>query len=401
MNLGDIDDRTVNQCLKSGEKLKDFTTHWEEVFFQTLDTLRITRAQHYPRASEHVGDMVEQTRSLLEKGLAYEKLRSVYFRINSCRDYGKLSGIEPKAVRSETSTTYDYYEKDNPQDFALFKRPTLAELKAGISWPTPWGSARPGWHVECSSMAIRYLGQPIDIHTASTDLTFPHGDNEIAIGCGLSDKPLANFWMHSEVVMAGGKKVSRAAGNDLTLGDLMELGFDGTTVRYWLLATHYRTVLKYTPAELERAAHCVARLNEFVARLQYVKTGQHNEDLDQMLYEARMGCQEAMDHDLSVSKSLGILFAFVRHVNRLINAHQLDKDQADQILGFMRQVNQILDIIDFDDGQPDLQVKQIVDQRDKVRSAGDFERADSLRDQLQSLGWNVTDSPAGTRIRKI
>ena len=173
MNLGDIDDRTVKECLKAGENLREFTARWEKVFFESLETLRVKRAHHYPRASEHVGDMVEQTRSLLEKGLAYEKLRSVYFRISSFPDYGKLSGIEPEQMRSEASTTYDYYEKDNPGDFALFKRPTLAELKAGIFWPTPWGNARPGWHVECACMAVRYLGQPIDIHTASTDLTFP------------------------------------------------------------------------------------------------------------------------------------------------------------------------------------------------------------------------------------
>ena len=170
MNLGDIDDRTVKECIKSGSKLREFTARWEQVFFDSLKTLRVKRAHHYPRASEHVGDMVEQTRSLVEKGLAYEKLRSVYFRISSFPDYGKLSGIEPKQVRSETATTYDYYDKDHPGDFALFKRPTLAELKAGIFWPTPWGNARPGWHVECACMAARYLGQPFDIHTASTDL---------------------------------------------------------------------------------------------------------------------------------------------------------------------------------------------------------------------------------------
>ena len=182
MNLGDIDDRTVKRVPQSGrEAARSSRPAGKQVFFEALDTLRVQRAHHYPRASEHVNDMVEQTRSLLEKGLAYEKLRSVYFRISSFPDYGKLSGVELEQVRSEASTTYDYYEKDHPGDFALFKRPTLAELKAGIFWQTPWGNARPGWHVECSCMAVRYLGQPFDIHTASTDLTFPHGDNEIAI----------------------------------------------------------------------------------------------------------------------------------------------------------------------------------------------------------------------------
>ena len=217
VNLGDIDDRTVQECLKTGGKLKEFTVRWEQVFFAALDCLRVRRAQHYPRASEHVADMVEETRGLLEKGLAYEKLRSVYFRIHSFSDYGRLSGIELQRTRADASTTYDYYEKDDPGDFALFKRSTLAELKAGIFWPTPWGNARPGWHVECACMAVQCLGQPIDIHTASTDLCFPHGDNEIAIASGLKGQPLARLWLHSEVVMAEGKKVSRAGGNDLTL----------------------------------------------------------------------------------------------------------------------------------------------------------------------------------------
>ncbi len=400
MNLGDIDDRTVNECLKTGEKIEEFTSRWEKAFFDDLDTLRVMRAHHYPRASEHVGDMVEQTQSLLDKGLAYEKLRSIYFRIGSYPEYGRLSGIEPEQMRSEASTTYDYYEKDNPRDFALFKRPTLAELKAGIYWQTPWGSARPGWHVECSSMAVRYLGQPIDIHTASTDLTFPHGDNEIAIACGLNGKPLAKFWMHSEVVMADGKKVSRAAGNDLTLEDLIAEGFDGPTVRYWLLATHYRTVLKYSRKELESARQCVARLNEFVTRLRHFEPGRHSPDLDQALYEARTGCQDAMDNDLNVPRALGRLFAFIRHANRFINNRELDADQVSRVLDFMKQANHILDVIDFEDFDGDEQVGRLLEERNQARQEKNFERADALRDELRAMGVHVTDSPSGTRWKK-
>jgi cysteinyl-tRNA synthetase len=401
MNLGDIDDRTISQCLKAGAQLKEFTAGWEEVFFRDLDVLRVARAHHYPRASEHVGDMVEQTRSLLEKGLAYEKLRSVYFRIGSFPEYGKLSGVEREQARSESSTTYDYYEKDHPQDFALFKRSTLAELKAGIFWQTPWGSARPGWHVECSSMAVRYLGQPVDIHTASTDLTFPHGDNEIAICCGLKSKPLANVWMHTEVVMAEGKKVSRAAGNDLSLEDLLEQGFDGLTVRYWMLATHYRTVLKYNRGELQRARHSVGRLNEFVARLQLVEPGRHSDDLDQALYEARMGCLDAMDNDLNIPRALGKLFPFIRYVNRLLDSGTLDSEQIEQVLGFMHQVNDMLDVIDFEVDQSDEDVQRIIEQRDEARRARDFQRADELRDQLLAMGVQITDGPGETHWRKV
>jgi cysteinyl-tRNA synthetase len=401
MNLGDIDDRTIKQCLEARANLAEFTARWETVFFRDLDVLRVVRADHYPRASQHVGDMVEQARSLLDKGLAYEKLRSVYYRIGNFPEYGRLSGIERERARSETSTVYDYYDKDHPQDFALFKRSTLAELKAGIFWQTPWGKARPGWHVECSSMAVRYLGQPVDIHTASTDLIFPHGDNEIAIGCGLHAKPLANLWMHSEVVMAEGRKVSRATGNDLTLEDLLDQGFDGPTVRYWLIATHYRKVLKYARVELERARRSVRRLNEFVARLQAMEPGQRSDDLEQALYRARMGCQEAMDQDLNVPQALGRLFPFIRYVNRLIDGQALDRDQIDQITDFLRQVNRILDVIDFAVDRDHAEIEAIIRQRDAARGARDFARADALRDQLHQMGVHVTDGPHRTRWRKM
>jgi cysteinyl-tRNA synthetase len=400
MNLGDVDDRTINECLKSGENLRDFTARWEKVFFATLDTLRVKRAQHYPRASEHIADMAEVTRGLLEKGMAYEKLRSVYFKISSLPDYGRLAGIELGGMRSETATTYDYYEKDHPGDFALFKRPTLAELKAGIFWPTPWGNARPGWHVECACMAVRCLGQPVDIHTASTDLTFPHGDNEIAVARGLKDAPLAKLWMHCEVVMADGKKVSRAAGNDLTLEHLLEQGLDGRTVRYWLLSTHYRTVLQYSAGELRRAAQCVARLNEFAARLGHFEPGQRGGDLDQALYEARAGWQDALDNDLNVPKALGKLFAFIRRVHRLLNARGVDAEGAGQILDFLRQVNGILDVIDFQSEPADAEVAALIEARDLARHTRDFARADAIRDELLAKGVRLADTPAGTSWKK-
>jgi cysteinyl-tRNA synthetase len=397
MNLGDIDDRTVNECLKAGAKLGEFTARWEKAFFEDLDTLRVLRAQHYPRASEHVGDMVEQTRRLLEKGLAYEKLRSVYFRIGSLPEYGRLTGIEPERMRSEGSTTYDYYEKENPRDFALFKRPTLAELKAGIFWRTPWGNARPSWHVECSSMAVRYLGQPLDIHTASTDLTFPHGDNEIAIACGQSEKPLARLWMHSEVVMAEGRKVSRAAGNSFTLADLAAAGFDGPTIRYWLLATHYRTVLKYYRNELERARRCVARLNGLAARLRHFSPNERSEDFDQIVYEARSGWQEAMDNDLNVPKALGKLFAFVRAANRQMNRGELNRDQVQHAWDFLADANRVLAVIDLEREPADPEVEQLVEKRREARQEKDFARADALREKLEHMHVHLIDSPSGTR----
>ena len=397
VNLGDIDDRTVKECLKTGGKLKEFTAAWEQVFFEALEALRVRRAQHYPRASEHVADMVEETRGLLEKGLAYEKLRSVYFRINRWADYGKLSGIELKQVRADASTTYDYYEKDDPGDFALFKRPTLAELKAGIFWPTPWGNARPGWHIECACMAVRCLGQPIDIHTASTDLTFPHGDNEIAIACGLKDKPLAQ----ALAALGGGnvrRQESRAAGPVTTSRSrtCKRRASSGAAVRYWLLAAHYRTVLHYLPGELRRAEQSVARLNEFVSRLQHFPPGRPHAGLPQILHAARAGWQEALDNDLNMPKALGRLFVFIRQINRLLNDGELDGDQARLILDFMRQVDAVLAVIDFDRWESDERVARLIEERTRARQANDFCKADALRDELLAMGVSLTDTAAGT-----
>ncbi len=249
-------------------------------------------------------------------------------------------------------------------------------------------------------MAVGCLGQPLDIHTASTDLTFPHGDNEIAIARGLQDKPFAKLWMHCEVVMAEGKKVSRAAGNDLTLAELLEQGFIGPAVRYWLLAAHYRTVLNYSAVELQRAANCVARLNEFVARLNSVAGGRQSPEVGQALFATRAAWQESLDNDLNMPKALGRLFAFIRMVNRLLNGGELDADQARQILDFMRQVNKVLDVIDFRPAESDERISKLVEARNAARRKKDFPKADALRQELQTMGILLTDSSSGTKWKR-
>jgi cysteinyl-tRNA synthetase len=396
MNVADIDDRTIQECLAHGGNIREFTGRWEKSFNEALETLRVRPATHMPRSSEHVADMIEETRLLLEKGLAYEKLRSVYFRIGSFPEYGKLAGIAPSSVAEGKSTEYDYYEKDNPRDFALFKRSTLAELKAGIYWPTPWGSARPGWHVECSTMARRLLGQPFDIHTAATNLIFPHGDNEIAIAEGLTGKPLANLWLHSELVMADGKVVSRRTGNDYLLETVLGAGFTGAEIRFWLLATHYRRVANYSVDELQRAAGAVRRLNDFVLRLRRLDAGQPSDEFSQALYDARTGFREAMDNDLHVPKAIAELFAFVRTANRLGNEGKLGKSQVEQSLEFLQEVDSVLAVIDFAGGSDDPDIQRLVDERNEARKRRDFPMADQLRKQLEDLGVVVVDSPTGT-----
>lgn len=401
MNLGDIDDRTVAQSLASGEPLTEFSRKWEKVFFAALASLGVKQADQYPRASEHVQDMVDQARALLEKGIAYEKLRSIYFSIGRFPEYGKLSGVDPEQVNSGVSTVYDYYEKDNPRDFALFKRSTLAELKAGIYWATPWGNARPGWHVECSTMATRYLGQPFDIHTASADLLFPHGDNEIAVAESLTGKPLVKLWMHCEVINAYGRKMGRGQDNQASLADLLKAGHNSAATRYWLLSTHYRTVLVYSPEELVRSARNVERLDMFIQRLRFSPDGEACTELDQILYGVRHKYHEAMDTDLNISQALGHVFAFVRKVNGLLDEGKLSREQLDQILEFMGTVNDVLGVIDCLDRQIDAPLLGKVREREQARADKDFGRADRLRDELKEMGYELIDTPYGTRWKRV
>ncbi|MEW5911390.1 MAG: cysteine--tRNA ligase [Thermodesulfobacteriota bacterium] len=397
VNIADIDDRTINQCLAEGGKLAQFTARWEEAFFADMAQLNVLPANHYPKASDHVGHMIAATRILLDKGLAYEKLRSVYFNISRFEKYGQLSGVDLSAIQCDKHTDYDYYEKENPRDFTLFKRSSLAELKAGIYWPTPWGNVRPGWHVECATMSAQHLGQPFDLHLASTDLIFPHGDNEIAVAQGLSGKPLANMWLHSEPVMVDGKKASRLAGNDVTLREILAQGHSPAAVRFWLLGQHYRRPLSYEPGQLRLAARTVERLNDFVARLRFMSPCTHAPDLDQYLYEVRSKIQQAMDNDLNVPMAMGHLFAFIRRINRLMNAQQMDASQTEKVLGFMESVDRVLGVVDFQRQASDPQVEALLAQRAQARAAGDYAAADRLREALAAKGIQVIDSPLGTR----
>ncbi|KMY68662.1 cysteinyl-tRNA synthetase [Desulfocarbo indianensis] len=400
INIADIDDRTVSQCLSEGAKLDEFTSRWLKVFFADMATLQMAPAHDYPKASAHVSDMIDETRQLLDKGLAYEKLRSVYFNISRFPEYGKLSGVDLNAIQCGKTVDFDYYEKDNPRDFTLFKRASLAELKAGIYWQTPWGNVRPGWHVECATMATHHLGQPFDLHLASSDLVFPHGDNEIAVAESLHGQPLARMWLHSEVVMAEGKKISRTGGNDLTLRDLLAQGWDPAAIRYWLLTHHYRRPLTCSDEELELAAKAVRRLNEFVARLMFSPSGEPAPDLDQMIHKTRHEMQAAMDNDLGMPKSMGILFSFIKEINRMLSAGLLEAEQKDKVLAFMRLVNTVMAVMDFNQASPDPEVDRLLAEREKARKAGDFASADAMRRQLSAMGVQVIDTPQGTRWRR-
>jgi len=401
VSLADIDDRAVNEALEAGADLGEFTRHWEEAYHAAARELKILPPTNAPRASEHVTDMLEMTRKLIAQGTAYEKLRSVYFSIGKFPEYGRLSHVDPEAVATGKSTEYDYYDKENPRDFSLFKRSNLAELKAGIYWKTPWGNARPGWHIECATMATQYLGQPFDIHTASTNLMFPHGDNEIAIAQSLTGKKYTNVWLHSEMVVTeDGRAVGRRHDNVVTLDDLTSRGHGGAVVRFWLLETHYRRTIQCSEGELARAAASVGRLNNFVTRLKTLVPGQENPELEQLLYEARTSYREMMDNDLNMPRALAHLFAFVRRTNRLAGGAGLSAAQVEKVLAFVKEVDMVLAVIDWSTTDDDDDIDELVTRRTEARKAGQYDAADAIRTRLDEMGIELFDTPSGTAWRR-
>jgi cysteinyl-tRNA synthetase len=390
VNITDFDDKTIQGSEKAGQSIEDFTRHHIEGFKQDMAHLRIRPADSYPLASAHIDDMVQLARKLVQKGFAYEKLRSLYFDISRLKDYGRLSGIDLDKIRLGHTVDLDEYEKDNPRDFTLLKRARLSELKRGLFTKTEWGNVRPSWHIQCVAMATKYLGETIDIHTGGSELVFPHHENEIAIAAAISGKPLANYWLHCEGVRLAD---NADAGDALpqALGDVMQSGFSGRTIRFWLLATHHRKPLVYSHDRLTNAALSLKRLDACIRNLHDVRAGSAYPELNQLLYDIRNGFTQAMDDDLNISGALAAVFSIVRRINRLLQNDSLNGDDAAQLIEAFRQVDRVLDIFDFEAPPSQDDVQDLVERREVARAAKDWATADRIREELLARGVSVKD----------
>ena len=398
VNITDLDDRTIRGAELAGQPLAEFTRLHTEKFLQDMKCLGVTPATYYPKASEHVMEMSELTDKLISKGFAYEKLRSVYFDISRFRNYGKLSGMDLGQIQPGMKTDLENYEKDNPRDFTLLKRTTLAELKKGIFFQTRWGNVRPGWHIECAAMSMKYLGESFDIHTSDTDLIFPHHENEIAISEAATGKPFARYWLHNALVMVEGKKISGLADMPLVLQDLLDLGYSGREVRYWLLAAHYRKSLNYSVAALETARIALRKIDNFTRSLAKTHPGSHAPEAEQSVYDLRHRFEAAMDDDLNTPAALATLFDFIRSMNRLIDKGQLDQSGIDRTLQALDEINRVLNIMVIGaEEKEDEEIQQLIEERETARRAQDWSTADRIRSQLFEKGVIVRDSPAGPR----
>jgi cysteinyl-tRNA synthetase len=299
-DINDLDDKAISGSQKANVDLKKFTEANISLFKEDLSLLGITAANAFVQASEHVDDMVALGKKLVEKGFAYEKLRSLYFNISRLEAYGRLSGIDINKIRVGATVDLDDYEKQNPRDFTLFKRSKLSELKRGIFVKTPWGNARPSWHLKSAAMSMKYLGECFDIHTSSREFIFPHHENENAISAALTGKPLAKFWVHCDRVLMDGKKLDEKSAG-LTMVDLMNMGYSGRVIRFWLLSSHYRKPIPFSKERLDNARRAVERLDQCMSNLRNVKQGQPYAELEQLLYDLKNGFSSAMDDDLNIS----------------------------------------------------------------------------------------------------
>ncbi len=414
MNITDIDDKTICAAVNKGVELSALTEHYIKAFLEDVDTLRVKPATKYPKATEHIDDMIQLCTRLIDAGYAYVKHGSVYFDISKLPSYGRLSRVDLSRIQIGRTVDLDDYEKDSPVDFTLFKRVTLAELKQGIGYKTEWGQVRPGWHIECVAMSHKYLGDFFDIHTSGRDLIFPHHENEIAMSMALTGRPLARMWLHSELIFVNGKKMSRSTGNVVTLRDLLDMGFTGRQVRYFLIRTHYRKPLNYSKEAVLEAGKALARLDEFCNLLHQVaglvvEDGNSSDsdagdkdispEIKELVDNMRQDFRISVLDDLNISGAIAAIYALIKQINPRLSSGDLTVAESKYILDTLKDLDMVLGVLDIPDTVPQLpsDIMELLSQREQARKVKDFKLADKLRDQLYRRGILISDTPAGQR----
>jgi len=395
MNITDVDDKTIKGAQAEGVELEDYTKKYIQAFFEDIEALNIDKADYYPRATEHIPDMAKMIKGLMEKGFAYRQDGSIYFRIAKFTNYGRLSKMNLMELKPGQRTEDDEYEKENAQDFALWKHKKQGEP----FWETEIGAGRPGWHIECSVMSSKYLGQTFDIHCGGVDNIFPHHENEIAQSEAYSGKKFVNYWLHCRHLIVDSEKMSKSKGNQHTLRDLFEKKYDPLALRLLLLATHYRKVLNFTFEGLRQADASLQRIKDFLFELENRKfKKEENKDIPKLVEETRKKFIKGLGNDLNISVSLTALFGMIRRVNILIAEEKLGQKDAEKLISLIYSLDQVLALLPEKEDKPlSIEIKEKIKTREKARAEKKYELADKIRKELLKKGVVLEDTKDGVR----
>lgn len=370
-----------------------------KAFLEDSQKMNFEEPTARPRATEHIDEMTAITQKLIEKNCAYVVNGSVYFDVTKFRDYGKLSGNTIEKLKAGAGGRVKFNpDKRNQFDFALW----INDPRHIMNWESPWcEKGYPGWHIECSVMAMKYLGETIDIHTGGVDNLFPHHENEIAQSEAATGKKFVSYWLHNEHLLVEGGKMAKSLGNFYTLRDLLAKGYDPKAIRYLLMSTHYRQQLNFTFEGLEAAENAVDRLTNFVYRLMDAEGRGCGEKIKELMSDAQRHFEEAMDDDLNISVALAALFDFVRDANKLVNDNMLSKDEAEEVYQLMMKFDKVLGVIGEIEREEKLpkEAEELIRKREEARRAEDWETADRIREQLRSMGVLIEDTPQGVKWR--
>ena len=404
MNLTDVDDKTIKGANAAGVKLTDYTKTYKDAFFADLKKLNIQPAEVYPAATDHIPEMIALVQKLMEKGVAYQSEdKSVYFKVREFPGYGKLAHIDFDNQRTGLRCAADEYDKENVGDFALWK--AWEESDGPVAWDSPWGKGRPGWHIECSAMSMKYLGETFDLHTGGIDNLFPHHENEIAQAEAATGKEFVKTWMHCAHLRVNGEKMSKSLGNFFTLRDLIEKGWTGREIRYVLINAHYRSGLNFAFSALDDARKSLEKIDRCVERLaQAAKTsssGASASRLPRSEFSAPLAkFTEAVNDDLNIPMAFAALFELVRICNGLA----VDAEAANEALAVFKRMDEVLGVIFFGNEKKTVEIpsdiQALLDQRAEARKVKNWAESDRLRDEITAKGWFVKDSKNGQSCTK-
>ncbi len=398
MNITDVEDKIIRESARAGLEIGQYTARFIEAFFEDMSTLGLERAEFYPRATDHVPEMLDLIGRLAGNGHTYESGGSIYFKISSFPGYGRLSHLDAAGIKAGARVDSDEYEKDDARDFVLWK----GRREGEPWWPGPLGEGRPGWHIECSAMSMKYLGPSFDIHTGGVDNIFPHHENEIAQSEGATGRPFVRYWLHCAHLMVDGQKMSKSAGNFYTLRDLLAKELDPRAIRYLLLSSHYRKPLNFTLEGAAQAGQALQRLDDFGERLEAAgATAASGRSPVADISAWAETFETALDDDLNTAEALAAVFETIRRVNAALDEGGIDQASLESTRGLLKSFRQVFGVAPRSQGVLPPELAALVEARQEARRRRDYAEADRVRDQLLERGIQLEDTPTGPRWKRI